>query len=212
MTIQKKTSETDLGPVRLKRKIGSEQFKYNNEPQKATLLNFWQWSSSDLISNSLRGILAEFIVAMAVGKHDGVSGGWNAYDLITNNGIKVEVKSAAYIQSWYQKTFSKIVFSIRETRAWSAETNILDKQSMRQADIYVFALFKYQGKKEIADPMNLNQWVFYVISTKRFEKNHKKAKSITLAKLEKLQPIKCSYKRLNRYILLEAYKKDSLPD
>ncbi|MDM8523410.1 hypothetical protein QUF80_08570 [Desulfococcaceae bacterium HSG8] len=39
-----------------------------------------------------------------------------AYDLETHDGIKIEIKSAAYVQSWHQKDYSKITFRIPKTR------------------------------------------------------------------------------------------------
>ena len=60
-----------------------------------------------------RGLLAEYIVAHALDLADAVRSEWDAYDLLLPNGIKLEVKSAAYIQSWYQKEYSNISFAIR---------------------------------------------------------------------------------------------------
>ena len=57
-------------------------------------------------------MLAEFIVATALGiPTDGVREGWAAWDLTTPGGVRVEVKTAAYLQSWAQKELSKISFS-----------------------------------------------------------------------------------------------------
>jgi len=38
-----------------------------------TLRDFWAWAYSDLIGNTERGRLAEFIVAMALGITEGIS-------------------------------------------------------------------------------------------------------------------------------------------
>jgi hypothetical protein len=189
----------ELQLITPKRKRGSEPFTYNKENQKATLLDFWKWSNSDLIGNTSRGVLAEFIVAMALGTYKGVREGWTAYDLRSKEGIKIEVKSASYVQSWHQKDFSKIVFSIRPSRAWDPKTNKVDKEQKLHADVYVFALLKHLDKATI-NPLDLNQWTFYVITTKKLPS----AKSVTLTKLKTLTPKNCSYKRLRRYILSEA--------
>jgi len=69
-------------------------------------------SLSDLVSNATRGRLAEFIVAQALNVDtSGVRDEWAAYDLLTSSGIKVEVKSAAYLQSWAQRRHSNILCS-----------------------------------------------------------------------------------------------------
>jgi hypothetical protein len=50
-------------------------------------------TASDLVSNSTRGVLAEFIVARALGLDTGVRTEWQAFDLETASGKKIEVKS-----------------------------------------------------------------------------------------------------------------------
>jgi len=74
-------------------------------------MDFWKLSVSDLLSNTTRGTLAEFIVAMAMDIDlSNFREEWDAYDLETKNGIKIEVKTSAYLQSWFQKNYSKIIF------------------------------------------------------------------------------------------------------
>ena len=48
-------------------KTGTESFSYHDQPLGPVLLDFWRWSVSDLVSNATRGMLAEFIVANALG-------------------------------------------------------------------------------------------------------------------------------------------------
>ncbi len=48
------------------RKTGSEPLRDRETPLGPTLLDFWAWSVSDLVSNATRGRLAEFIVAHAL--------------------------------------------------------------------------------------------------------------------------------------------------
>jgi hypothetical protein len=132
---------SELSRISPARRSGDEPLHSNGDSLGITLLDFWRWSSSDLVSNATRGVLAEFIVAHALGiALDGVRNEWDAFDLITYEGITVEVKSAAFIQSWAQRSLSTIVFRVPKTRAWSADTNVQAKESRRQAQIYVFAL------------------------------------------------------------------------
>ena len=91
---------------------GDEPFtcSFTTLPQRI-LKDFWSWNSSDLLNNTLRGALAEYIVAMALGieltyaRED-----WSEYDLVTSDRIKVEVKCSAYLQSWEQNKLSDIRF------------------------------------------------------------------------------------------------------
>jgi hypothetical protein len=117
------------------RKTGAEQFRRDGQPLGLKLIEFWQWSTSDLASNATRGILAEYIVAMALGVADGTRAEWSGFDLLTRSGVRIEVKSAAYLQSWFHKKLSNISFGIRPMRKWDPETNELSAEVKRQADI-----------------------------------------------------------------------------
>ena len=104
-------------------KTGREPFNSNGKELDRTLLDFWRWSSSDILNNALRGVLAEYIVALDLDCEKGIRKEWDAYDLLTPGGVKVEVKSASYLQSWEQEKHSVISFGIRPTYGWDAETN-----------------------------------------------------------------------------------------
>ena len=124
-------------------KTGQESLRSAGQDLGFCVLDFWRWSGSDLVSNATRGKLAEFIVATALGiRVDQVRDEWSSYDLQTPQGISVEVKSAAYIQSWHQNKLSPITFRVPPTYAWDAETNTQQTQKQRQAQVYVFALFE----------------------------------------------------------------------
>jgi hypothetical protein len=66
-------------------KAGRETFRENGRDLGPTLLDFWRWSLSDLVSNATRGLIAEFIVANALGisTTDRVRDEWGAFDLQT---------------------------------------------------------------------------------------------------------------------------------
>ena len=181
--------------IKVIRKTGKEKFKLNGKPLNYDLLSFWQWSSSDLISNAMRGILAEYIVTMAVGKVDGSRTEWDAFDIETDEGIKIEVKSGAYIQSWSQKKLSSIKFDIRPTRGWDSKTNSYSSELARQSDVYVFCVLGHKDQETI-DPLNINQWSFYVLATKRLDDVVGKQKTITLGSLKKHNPIAVPYEEL----------------
>jgi len=64
-----------------------------------TLGDYWQWSGSSLLDNTECGIVAEFLVALALGLTESPRLEWASFDLETAVGAKIEVKSAAYLQS-----------------------------------------------------------------------------------------------------------------
>ncbi|GAB2593094.1 hypothetical protein [Spirosoma areae] len=137
-------------------KSGKEPFQSQGTNLPVNLLNFWQWSHSDLLSNTLRGQLAEFIISTAIDLENTQRIEWDAYDLRTLKGLKIEVKSSAYLQSWTQKKESLIRFGISETLGWDAATNTYAPAVSRQADLYIFCLYTHKDKLT-ANPLNLDQ-------------------------------------------------------
>jgi hypothetical protein len=176
----------ELGPLQAPRRTGAEPFHSGGQLLGFRLDDFWAWSVSDLVSNATRGRLAEYLVARGLGLSTaGVRNEWAAYDLTTPSGIRVEVKSAAYLQAWYQRRPSIISFRTRATRAWDPETNILASEAARQADVYVFALLAHPDKATL-DPMNVEQWQFYVVPTRVLNARTRSQHSITLNSLNSL--------------------------
>jgi hypothetical protein len=51
---------TELGRLQIKRKTGTEQFRANGIEIGTDLLDFCRWSASDLVNNTMRGVLAEY--------------------------------------------------------------------------------------------------------------------------------------------------------
>ncbi|MGV8139233.1 MAG: hypothetical protein AB2L20_28910 [Mangrovibacterium sp.] len=176
----------DLTEIKANPKTGNEVLSDNGVSTKYTLYDFWRWSTSNILSNATRGRFAEFIVGTAIGLNpENLRDEWDAYDLLTDEGIKIEVKSAAYIQSWKQKFFSTIAFSIKPARYWDAETNLLHREAKRHADVYVFCILKNKDQSTI-DPLKMEQWSFYVLPTHRLDNYKRSQSSITINSLEKL--------------------------
>jgi hypothetical protein len=174
------------------KKFGDERFSRNRKPLDIDILSFWRWSASDLVSNATRGVLAEYIVASALGLTDGVREEWDAFDLRTKDSVRIEVKSASYIQSWYHKNLSKITFGIQPTRGWDAATNQLANGFQRQAHIYVFCLLAHKDQDTL-NPLDLDQWEFYFLPAQVLNATCPAQKTIGLAKLLKLGAIKADY-------------------
>jgi len=189
-------------------KTGQECLSHNGQPLKFTLLDFWKWSVSDILSNATRGRLAEFIVATAANIDiTQVRDEWGAFDLITPDGIKLEIKSAAYLQSWFQRALSTISFSTKLARHWDPVTNLQSAIPQRHADIYVFCLLKHEEKATI-DPLNLDHWEFYVLATKELNDYKRSQHSITLRSLKGLTHA-IGYDRLNDEIARKNSSNDA---
>ena len=80
---------------------------------------------------------------------------------------------------------SQIRWSIRSTRAWDAKTNELAASAGRQSDLYVLCLLKHQDKATF-DPLNLDQWEFFVVPTALLDERLPGQKAISLKGLEAL--------------------------
>jgi hypothetical protein len=167
-------------------KTGNEHFTSNGNNLSFNLINFWQWSVSDILSNATRGILAEFIVSKALNADvKKIRTEWDAYDLITPEGLKVEVKSSAYLQTWEQTEHSKISFGVSQAKPWNTDTGKRVEIAIRSADIYVFCVLNHLDKSTV-NPLNLNQWEFYVCSTEELNNYVKNQKTLSLNALKKL--------------------------
>jgi hypothetical protein len=178
--------EHDLGRLKIGLKTGDEPFFISGKPATFDLKSFWQWSTSDLVNNSTRGVLAEYLVAQSLGlRAETPREPWARWDLETEDGIKIEVKSAALVQSWHQDRLSDPSFNYRATVGWDADTNRQSDRAERQADVYVFALLAHEHKPTI-DPLNLDQWRFYVAATRAIEARQRSQHSISLTSLERL--------------------------
>lgn len=178
------------------RKDGKEKFLKGGD---STLLDYWAWGHSDVMGNAERGILAEYIVSMALDVHKSTRTEWDSYDVLSKDGIKIEVKSSGYLQTWVQKTYSALNFGINPTQAWNKDDNTYEQVKRRQADIYVFCVHNHK-EQETANPLDLDQWNFYVLSTKMLDKKVPNQKSINLAGILKLDAIKTDYSGLNQTI------------
>jgi len=147
--------------------------------------DFWQWACSDLLQNTTRGILAEYIVAVLLGVDDTPRSPWKAYDLILPDGRTVEVKTMSRLQAWAQKRLSTPKVVVQPTRKWDPETGIMEKTPSFNASLYIFCYFNADNYN-MADPLDLTQWEFFVFTKESIEKLLEKRKSIPLKYLETL--------------------------
>lgn len=174
---------------------GDEHFTSEGMPANYLLSDFWAWQASDLLNNTLRGVLAEFIVAKALGLDtSGARKDWDAYDLLADGRWRIEVKSSAYLQSWEQQGESRLQFSIRPTRAWSPEDGF-SGEALRRSDLYVFCAFACRERSE-ADPLNLDQWEFYILPTFVLNESCGGQQTISMSRLLELHAEKSDYRTL----------------
>lgn len=173
---------------------GDEHITFDGMPTAHILSDFWRWSSSDLLNNTLRGAYAEFLVATALGLAlDKPREDWTPFDL-EYGSKRIEVKSAAYLQAWGGDRQSAIQFSIRPTQAWYPETGY-ESEVIRQSDLYIFCLYTVRDSAA-ADPLDLDGWDFYILPTQVLNETCGSQKTISLPALLSLKPVMCKYDQI----------------
>lgn len=93
---------------------GDEHFTFYGMPINKLFSDFVMWYSSDLLDISIRGPLAEFIVAQALEIDFTEARSDNQGFDLRYKGNCLEIKSSAYLQSWEQTRPSNISFSIKK--------------------------------------------------------------------------------------------------
>lgn len=154
-------------------------------PLGFVLAEFWAWNGSDLVGNTLRGALAEFLVARALGIRTEVRDEWNAWDLETAAGLRIEVKCSGYVQTWAQKDFSEPSFGIARRAGWTRTLAGFSKRQARWSDVFVFALHHHRDKPS-ADPLDLTQWRFLAMPTSTLDAQCVDQKTIAPGALERM--------------------------
>ncbi|ABD41283.1 hypothetical protein Mhun_1552 [Methanospirillum hungatei JF-1] len=150
--------------------------------------DFWSWAYSDLLSNTVRPLFAEFLVGYALDVTESPRVEWNYIDFCYK-GLKIEVKSSGYLQSWNMEKPSLIKFDIAKKIPWDASTNKYGDHEVRSADLYIFCVLTEKNPDNVC-VFDLAQWEFYVFRTSDINKHFRDQKSITLSRLQQYsQPI-----------------------
>ena len=162
------------------------KFKNSTSPlDNHNVSDFWKWAYSDLLQNTTRGVLAEYIVAVLLNVDNTPRNPWLPFDLRLKDGTTVEVKTMSRLQAWAQKQLSEPKVVISEKRSWDPDTGIMEQNPSLNADIYVICYFTSEDHSD-ADPLNLDQWNFFVLDKKEVADVLKKSKSISLKALNKM--------------------------
>ena len=178
---------------------GSEKLTFQTTELGSSILDFWSWAYSDLIHNVNRGAFAEFIVREAMNAQSGITPprtdfrvSMDAYDLLSPDGIRVEVKSSAYIQSWESEHPARLSFRIAPAKALDEFGNYsANSKHARHSDVYVFCIWTAMSREQ--NILDLSLWDFYVIATKTLDRKVPNQKTITFQSLMALEPKKVDW-------------------
>lgn len=161
---------------------GEQSFYFSGELY-FTIGQFWKWAFSDLSLNTTRGILAEFIVGMILGaKMNFAKNDWDPNDLVLEDGTTIEVKSSGYLQTWKQKTLSKIYFGgLKSKNAIGA----YKEKDEYNSQYYVFCVFNAKTDEEYR-LLDLSLWEFRILPRQTVEKIN--VKSLSYDSLKRHSP------------------------
>jgi hypothetical protein len=159
---------------------GSEHFRSGGTWLDLTLLDFWRWSESDLLAAPTRARLVEFVVAALLGVRTPKPRSDRSPDLLTADGTAVRVKSASAVTVEGRRDPGKVHFSPLPWRAPRRGPSVPATVPRSRAHVFVVI-----GNAEPADvnPLDLDQWRFYVPSTARLEEKMKRQRALSLAVL-----------------------------
>ena len=181
---------------------GNEEFTLHGKGAGITVLDFWRWAFSDLIDNTQRGVMAEFLVHSSlyqITPDTQIRENWLPFDVTSPSGRRIEVKSAAYIQAWTpENIFAQIRFDIGKKLAWDNAAATYAASAKRNCDLYVFCLFT--AKTKDVSLLDLDYWDFYVLPTSVLDEKVPDQKGIALSSLLKLEPVKTDYAGLGAVI------------
>ncbi len=180
---------------------GNEEFTLHGSSAGISVKDFWSWAYSDLLNNTQRGVMAEFLVYSSLKwayppPRTQMRVNWLPFDVTSPSGRRIEVKSAAYLQSWTTDFPAQIQYDIAPKLAWDGKSYATEAK--RNCDLFVFCLYTALTRdKSILD---LDYWEFYVLPTSVLNDKIPNQKTISLSSLLKLEPIKTDYAGLGSAI------------
>jgi hypothetical protein len=153
--------------VNITQRDGSEPFHKSGKRLTVKLKHFWQWSASDLMSSTSRSLLARYLVARALGLAEGVQNECAPFNLETGKGIKIEVQSFSPFPSGLPLN-SKPSSGSKPASSGNKATGKFAEEIEPQADVYVLCVLgDREASRDKVDPLNLDQWDFYVMNSSR---------------------------------------------
>ena len=117
-----------------------------------------------LVNNAFRGTLAEAMLAQVLEPEwQWCSADWASHDFENANGVKLEVKQSAALQSWHKGGLkpNRGRFDIAKRKVrWEGAKRI--DEGGRYADLYVFAWHPVIDPT-LADHREPDQWLFHLV-------------------------------------------------
>jgi hypothetical protein len=147
----------------------------------ATMGDFWAWAYSDLVSNTVRPLFAEYLVGESLNLTREPRVEWDSVDFRYRDRC-IEVKSAGYVQAWAQRKPSVISFDISaRKKPWDAATNTF-LSAGRCAHLFVFCVHTDQSRDRCC-VHDTDRWDFYVLTTRQIADSFGDQRSVRLNRI-----------------------------
>ena len=165
---------------------GNEPLTCGGKPTQYTVLDYWRFQFSNIYH--VQEEIAEFIVSMALGIEAPMNKNlWTTWD-IDYRGKRIEVKETGYFHSFNEdgKVSQQRTFGIPK-----AYTKYKNNKSTyeRQNDVYIFCLNTGNTKEE-SNPLELDHWRFWVVSTSTINRLCGDNKTISLGRVKRITGLK----------------------
>ena len=166
-----------------------------HEPLSQYLLD--RFYGRPLIANLYRGDYVEGLILFALGEGWKQTPEWSSWDLEREDGVRVEVKQSAALQSWHRSTGIKKpapYFDIAPRAGYYTDSTDaavwvgLDPEEpdfIRAADLYIFA-WHPENNPDTADHRRAEQWQFFVVAETLLTERHGHQKTISLNPVKEL--------------------------
>jgi hypothetical protein len=131
-----------------------------------------------LWDDALKGQFTEWLVSLLLGIRSKRQLHWANTDLVTETGVRIEVKSSSYWQSWKfwgdggKPRQLKMAGKTEERRITFAGLKVRDNAPGSlpeyRSDLYVFG-FQAQRDPRLWNALDLRQWEFYMLTRPEME-------------------------------------------
>jgi len=151
--------------------IGADQLP------SGSALDFWRWAYGDILDDDVKGAFSEWMVHRLLCVPSERRASWANSDVITPEGVRIEVKSTAYWQSWklldefghpeaipkHQINLDdkKIRFQGLKARDSTAVPDPTNEKNFK-SHLYVF-VFQNNEDPTTWNAFDLKQWEFYLL-------------------------------------------------
>ena len=163
---------------------GTEPFVMNGKSVGFNMLDFWKFEFSNIYD--MQDEISEFIVAKALEIDVPYNKEmWTLCDIMYRDK-RIEVKETSYYHPWNKdgQVSEQRAFGITKANSIYEKPDEENKYE-RQNDLYIFCVVNGNTREE-SNPLNLNNWDFYIVPTSVINEKCKDNKTISLSRIQNM--------------------------